>query len=176
MATAVKKTARTPAKTPTAEAKTKPSASEAASPVDALTDGARAQFEKLFTEFNDNADAMRSQAEEIFATVRENMDTTSEQFKSLNEEFVSAARDEVADAVEFTNELSRAKTVVDALEIQRNYWTNLFESRLERTRDLTDSSVEAARKSFTPMSEVFAASFKTTPIESFAKPMESLIR
>ena len=76
---------------------------------------------------------------------------------------LTAARDEMTEAVEFANSLARAKTVADALELQRGYWTKLFETRVERARAATEASVEATREMFDPINRSFAAAFSMTP-------------
>ena len=134
---------------------------------EAAADQARSQFERLYTNFNDQAETLRGQTDELMQTVRANVETTQAHLKSVNAELVEAARTEIAEAVDFANELARAKTVADALEIQRTYWTRLFETRVERVRGLTNSSVEVARETIEPFSKSFAAAFSPTAFERF---------
>lgn len=127
---------------------------------------ARDQFDTLFTAFNDQAEAFRDQSEEFAETVRSNLEAAQSRFQSTGAELMNAAREDLAGAVEFANELARAKTVAEALEIQRNYWTGVFETRVERTRGFTNAAVETARESFEPFSKSYAA-FTAPSFEKF---------
>lgn|GEM_PF-2476126 len=132
-----------------------------------IVSGIQDQFQSAMDAFANNADAMRVQAEETFQAVRENTEKTAEHFQTVNSEVATAARDEMADAVDFVNELGRAKSVADAFDIQRNYWTNLFETRVERARKITETSVEAAQDSMKPFNKTMATAFDTTTFEKF---------
>ncbi len=134
---------------------------------ESAADQARSQFERLYANLNDHAETVRGQANELIETVRANVETTQAHLKSVNAELVEAARTEMAEAVDFANELARAKTVTDALEIQRSYWTRLFETRVERARGLTNASVEVARETIEPFSKTFAAAFSPSAFERF---------
>ena len=125
------------------------------------------QFQSAMNAFGDNAETMRVQAEESFHAMRENTEKTAERFQTVNSEIAAAARDEMADAVDFMNELGRAKSMTDAFEIQRNYWTNLFDTRVERARKITETSVEAAQDSLKPINDTMTAAFDTTKFEKF---------
>lgn len=140
---------------------------ETVSQFDAASDQARSQFERIYANFNDHAETMRGQTNELIESVRANVETAQAHLKSVNAELVEAARTEISEAVDFANELARAKTVADALEIQRSYWTRLFETRVERVRGLTNSSVEVARETIEPFSKSFAAAFSPTAFERF---------
>lgn len=115
------------------------------------------QIKTFIEAFAANAETVRGQTEDFLASARENFETAQTRFQAVGADLVSAAREEAADAVTFVNDLARAKTVGDALEIQRDYWTNLFETRVERARELTKASVEAARESFGPAAKSLAA-------------------
>lgn len=154
--TAAKKTARRPVKaTETVDA-----ASDTAF---AFSDAARDQFETAMKAFNDNAEEIRTRTEETMSLVRDSFEQAREKMQAVNSEMVAAAREEVTEAVEFANELARARTMADALEIQRNYWTRLFETRVERTRALTQASIDATREMFEPMARNTSA-----PLSAFA--------
>ncbi|MEE2691134.1 MAG: phasin family protein [Pseudomonadota bacterium] len=153
MATATKKSA------PKRAAKPAETTAEAAQ---AFSNTARDQFDTLLAAYNDQAETFRSQTEELMETVRGNFETAQTRFQSVNADLMSAAREEMAEAVDFANELARAKTFADALEIQRGYWTNLFQTRVERTRELTNATVEAARESFEPFSKSLGSAFAPT--------------
>lgn len=134
---------------------------------EAAADQARTQFERLYANFNDQAETFRGQANELIEAVRTNAEATREHIKSMNAELVEAARTEMAEAVDFANELARAKTVADAFEIQRSYWTRLFETRVERARGLANASVEAARETMEPLSKTLAAAWSPAAFERF---------
>ncbi len=127
---------------------------------------AQDQIESFFSAFTENAETVRSQTDDMVKAVRENFENTTERFQSVNAELMNFAREEVTDAVDFANDLARAKTMADALEIQRDYWTNLFETRMERAREMTETTVAVARESFEPMNAAMTAGLKT---ESFSK-------
>ena len=134
---------------------------------EAAADQARTQFERLYTNFNDQAETFRGQANDLIETVRANVETTREHIKTVNAELIEHARSEMAEAVDFANELARAKTVADAFEIQRSYWTRLFETRVERVRGITNASVEVARETMEPLSKTFAAAWSPAAFERF---------
>ncbi|MEZ5896763.1 MAG: phasin family protein [Parvularculaceae bacterium] len=133
----------------------------------AFTEAAQDQYEKAMKSFSDNAEQFRAQAEETAATLRESFETAQERFSAVNADFVEAARTEVSDAVEFTNELARAKTVTDAFEIQRAYWTKLFDTRIERTRALTEATTAATRDAFEPLTKSMTTAFGAASFEKF---------
>ena len=125
----------------------------AAGAAEAFATTARDQFDTMLSAFNDQAEAFRGQAEDMLHAVRANVEETQARLQSANAELLDAARAEMAEAVDFANELARAKTVADALEIQRGYWTKLFETRVQRARDFANLSVETARGSFEPFAK-----------------------
>lgn len=156
MATAKKAAPRRAAKT--AEAPAQAAESFAAT--------ARDQFDTLFTAFNEQAETFRGQSEEFAETVRSNFEAAQSRFQSTSAEIMNAAREDLAGAVDFANELARAKTVADALEIQRTYWTGVFETRVERARGYANAAVETARESFEPFTKPYAG-FVAPSFEKF---------
>lgn len=131
-----------------------------------FAEAANDQFQTVFNTFSESAETLREQSEDVLAALRTNLETAQSRFQTVSADLATAAREEASEAVTFVNELARAKTVADALEIQRSYWTNLFETRVERTRELAKSSVEAARELFEP----FSKSMTTLPaFASFEK-------
>lgn len=114
------------------------------------------QFQSVLSAFSENAETLRERTEDMFEALRSNFEVSQTRLQSVSAELVAAARTEASEAVTFVNDLARAKTMADALEIQRSYWTNLFESRVERTRELARTSVEAARESIEPLSKSLA--------------------
>lgn len=126
-------------------------------------EAARDQYETALKSFADNAEQLRVQAEEAMQSARESFDAANDRMRSVNAEVMAAARTEMTEAVEFANELARAKSFADALEIQRGYWTKLYEARIERARALTEASTEAAREAFEPFSRSFGGAFAFAP-------------
>lgn len=151
MAAATKKTARKTAKA------AETTANETFATFETIQDAARDQMETMMNAFNEKAETFRDQAEDVMETYREHFAKNQERAREFGAEFVNAAREETSDAVEFVNELARAKSVGDAFEIQRNYWTNLFETRTQRASDMTKASVEAAREVYEPFQKAMTA-------------------
>lgn len=165
MAAARKTTARKTAKTETnaTEAKT----NDAFVSFENISNATRDQFETFVAAITENSDTLRDQAEEILETCRGSFETANEQFRTAGADLMNAAREEAAEAVEFVNELARARTVADALELQRDYWTKLFETRVARARDLTQASFDAARASFEPLTKSMTAFPAAPAFEKF---------
>ncbi len=129
----------------------------------AFADAARDQYETALAAFTENAEKIRAQTEEQLASARESFEAAGERLRAVSADTLAQARSEMTDAVDFANELARAKSAPDALEIQRRYWTKLFETRVERARALSEASVEAAREVMKPMSKSLDAAFAFTP-------------
>ena len=142
-------------------------AEQAFSAVTSWNDAARDQYETALKSFNDSAEKFRADAEEAFASAREGFETANERIQAVNADVMTAARDEIAEAVAFANEIARAKSIGDAFEIQRGYFTKLFETRTERFRTMTEASADAARAAFEPMTKSYASAFAFAP--SFEK-------
>ena len=106
---------------------------------------------------------MRGKSEEMLSAMRETFEAAQEKMQAYSAEAMTLARDDMKEAVDFANELARAKTVTDALEIQRAYWSRFFETRVERTRAFTQDSVEFAREAMEPLNKTFAAPFSFAP-------------
>lgn len=157
-----KKTARKTVKTVSTVA------DDAFTTAETAANGAREQFDTLFAAFTENAETLRDQTEEFFETFRSNFETAQSRLKDTSTELVEDARKEMAEAVDYMNSLARVTSVSDALELHRDYWTNLLETRVERTKELTEASAEAAREAFEPYSKSFSAlSFDTAGFEKF---------
>jgi hypothetical protein len=129
----------------------------------AFADAARDQYETALKSFNDGAEKIRLQTEETMTTARESFETASERLRAVSVDAMTAAREEMTEAVDFANELAKAKSITDALEIQRDYWTRLFETRVERARAMHEASVEATRDAFEPFNRSFTTAFSFTP-------------
>ena len=129
----------------------------------AWTLAAREQYEAALKSVTDSAEQFRSQSEESFSSARAGFEAAGERMRLVSADALAAARSEMSEAVEFANELARAKSVADALEIQRDYLTKLFEARVERARAMTEASVEATREMFEPMNRSVAAAFSVAP-------------
>lgn len=122
-------------------------------------DAARDQYETALKSFNEGAEQFRAQTEEALDSARKGFDAANERLRAVNADALAIAREEMTEAVGFMNELARARTISDALELQRDYWTKLFETRVERTRAMTEASVEATREAFEPMTRNYASAF-----------------
>lgn len=129
----------------------------------AFGDAARDQYETALKSFNENAEKFRAQTEESITAARQSFETASERFRAVGAEAISAARDEMSEAVDFANDLARARSIGDALEIQRGYWTKLFETRIERAKAMTEASVEATRDAFAPLNRSVASASAFAP-------------
>ncbi len=129
----------------------------------AWSDAARAQYETAMKAFSDNAEKFRAQTEDSIASTRQGFEAANERLRAAGAEAFAAAREEMTDAVEFANGLARARSVTDALELQREYWTRLFETRIARSRAMTEATVEATREMFAPVNRSVAASFTMAP-------------
>jgi hypothetical protein len=127
------------------------------------SDAARDQYETALKTFNDTAEKFRAETEEAFAAARTGFDAANERMQTVNADIMAAARDEISDAVEFANEIARAKSAADAFEIQRGYFTKLFDTRAARFRSLTEASADAARAAFEPMTKSYATAFSFAP-------------
>lgn len=143
--------------------KTKTVADDFAETTANFAETARDQYETALKSFNDHAEKVRAQTEDQFAAAREGFETATEKFRTVSTDALAHAREEMTEAVDFANELARAKSVSDALEIQRNYWTNLFNTRVERARAFTEASVEASRSAFEPLNKSFTTAAAFTP-------------
>ncbi len=169
MATATPKTTAKQTVKSTAKKAESPAAASAAG--DALktaedfTAKAREQFEDAMSHFADTAEDMREKAEDMTAEMRARFEKHQQMAAEMNSEFVEAAKEEISDAVQLASDLGKAKTFADAMEIQQAYWSNLFETRVARTQDMTAKTVEAAKEAFTPMATDFGALFDTSAYE-----------
>ena len=168
-------TSKTTAKTTTAPAKDK--AAETVSTqtsddnmfatADDFANAAHEQMETLMTAFTGNSEEMREKAEAMNEEFRARFEKTQQHVSEMNNELMEAARTEMSDAVQFANDLTQAKSVADALEIQRGYFSKLFETRMERAREMTENSVALARETATPANGAFAPYFDTKAFEKF---------
>lgn len=131
--------------------------------IPAFADAARENYETALKTFSDNAEKFRVQTEESLASTREGFEAAGERMRAMGADALTHVREDVTEAVDFANELARAKSVNDALELQRAYWTRLFETRVERARAYTEASVEASRSAFEPLNKSFASAFSFAP-------------
>jgi len=119
-------------------------------------DKAKEQFETMMSSFTGNFDDLRSHgeglAEEVQARVKANHDRAAK----TNARLVEAAKEEMTNAVQFASDLGKAKTFADALTVQQTYWTKFFETRMEHAKEITETTVEAARETMTPVEMPFA--------------------
>ncbi|WP_425409642.1 phasin family protein [Hyphococcus sp.] len=153
--TAAKKTA---AKKATAEKKMTDAATDwmSISGGSEWADVAKEQFETMLRSFGGDFEEMRAQAEELSEEMQTRFKSTQERASENQARLMEAAQEEVSGAVQLANELTTAKSFVEALNIQQSYWTKLFETRMERARELTEATVETARETMTPVEMPFA--------------------
>jgi hypothetical protein len=167
MATAAPKTAAKRTVKPAAK-KTEDAAfanADAFKTAEEFTAKAREQFEDTMSYFADAAEDMREKTEDVTAEMRARFEKQQKIAADINTDMVEAAKSEVSDAVQFANDLGKAKTFADMLEIQQAYVANLFETRVARAQDMTAKSVEATKEAFTPMTTDFGAFFDTSAYE-----------
>ena len=131
----------------------------------AFAENAQEYFSEFVTKMSDAAEDMREQAEDIAEDLRTRFETQQKLATDVNAEIVEATKSEVSDAVQFASDLGKAKTFADALEIQQAYWTKLFETRVQRSQELTEKSVAAAKEAFTPLKGEFPTLFDASAFE-----------
>lgn len=116
-----------------------------------FSEQARGQYDAFLKTMNENAEQFSGAAQEFVDATRTSFENAQAHAQEMSTEIVETARQDMSDAVDFANELARAKTVGDALEIQRDYWTRVFEARVERTRAATEKMAGLAREAVEPM-------------------------
>ncbi len=114
------------------------------------------QFETMMSSFSGNFDEMREQAEELAETAQARMKCVQDCAAKNNASLMEAAQEEMSSAVQFATDLGKAKSLTDAMAVQQSYWTKLFETRMARARELTETTVETARETMTPVEFPFA--------------------
>lgn len=124
------------------------------------TAAAKEHFETMLASFNGDFEELRAQAEDLSEEVQARFKATQARATETNAKIMEAAKEEVSDAVQLASDLTNAKTFADALTVHQSYWTKLFETRMERARELTEATVEAARETLSPV-EVPFANFKS---------------
>jgi hypothetical protein len=117
---------------------------------------AKEQFETMMSSFGGNFEDMRAQAEEMTEEMQTRFKTTQDRAAQTNAKLMEAAQEEMSGAVQLASDLTNAKTFADALTVQQSYWAKLFETRMERAREMTEATVEAARETMTPVETPFA--------------------
>lgn len=117
---------------------------------------AKEQFETMMESFGENIEEARAKNEEFAEELQARFKTTQERATETNTRLMEAAQEEVSETVQFANDLTNAKSFADALTIQQSYWKKLFETRIERARELTETSVETARETMKPVEVPFA--------------------
>lgn len=119
---------------------------------------AKEQFETMMSSFSGNFDDVRAQSEEFAETAQARLKAAQDRAAKHNARLMEAAQEDVSSTVQFASDLGKAKTFADALSVQQSFWTNMFETRMERTRELTEAAAEAARDVMTPAEMPFANS------------------
>jgi hypothetical protein len=134
----------------------------------AFADTARDQYDAFVRRMSDASEEFRTKAEDATETMRATFDAAQEKVRAINTEMMEAAREEMTEAVEFANELARARSLGDAFEIQRNYWTKVFETRAAQMKRATEVSAEAAKEAFEPVAKMYAVPFSYGSFFPFA--------
>ncbi|MEM6413492.1 MAG: phasin family protein [Pseudomonadota bacterium] len=134
----------------------------------AFSESAREQYDSLLKSFNENAEQVHDQTQKMMEAAQEGFETAQARFKEVGQEAMDAAQKDMKDAVEFANDLVKTKTVGEALELQRDYWTRFFETRVERTRSMTQSTADAFRDSTQPVSRTISDAMSSTQISNFS--------
>ena len=176
MATATTKSTTARAKSATAAAangaqttakKTASKSADAGESAFAFSNAARDQYDALMSSYSANAEEVQGRTQDFIDATRASFETAQSRFQEVGVEAFEGARQEMTEAVEFTNELARAKTVAEAFEIQRDYWGRFFEGRIERSRSLTQATVEAVRESVEPVAKSVSDAANTENMPSF---------
>lgn len=132
-----------------------------------FTASARGHVENFYSQMTDMSEDWRETAEDVAGEIQTRVSRQQEVASELGQHMVDAARTEMSDAVQFANELTQAKTFADALEIQQNYFTSLFERRIERSREMTERTVEVTKEAMSPMNADFGSFFSARPFDAF---------
>lgn len=132
---------------------------------------AKDQFETMMSSFTGNFDEMREQAEDLAETAQARMKCVQDCAAKNNASLMEAAQEEMSGAVQFAQDLGKTRSFADAMALHQSYWTNLFETRMARARALTETTVETARETMTPVELPFA-NFKAFE-KFFAFPMKA---
>ncbi|MEO1015865.1 MAG: phasin family protein [Pseudomonadota bacterium] len=182
MTTATKTTTTAaPAAKPAAKTAAKPAPKAAAPKIDAkdenegafaFSNAASDQYDALLKSFNENAEEMQGRTQELMDASRESFEAMQTRMQETSAELMDAARQEMSEAVDFANELTRAKSMGEALEIQRDYWTRLFETRVERVRAMTEASMDVMRETSEPVQRSMQTAFSANPFTSFLPTAE----
>ena len=117
---------------------------------------AKEQFDTMVSSFTGNFDEIRSESEKFAETAQARLKAVQERAAKNNARLMEAAQEDMTSAVQFASDLGKAKTFVDALNVQQSYWKTVFETGMARTREMTEATVEAARETMTPAELPFA--------------------
>ena len=155
-------------KTVKAEAE-KPAATEfdAYKTVEDYTSAAREQFEKVYENYTSNVEELREKSEDFTAEVKARMEKSRDVATEINSEIIENAKQEFADTVKMVNDLSKAKTVTDVFAIQKDFWTNLYQTRSDSAQALTAKSVEATKEALSPYNTDFEKFFSADAMKDF---------
>ncbi len=135
-----KKTVKAATKSATTAGKTlKEATGNISGSIESFAHSAQVQITKMLNDININAENIRENTSDISDFVRERGHTTHTFLQETGTELATAARDEFSDAVQYATNMIQVRSFGDALEIQHDYWTNLFEKRLERTRTIAEA-------------------------------------
>lgn len=133
----------------------------------ALNGTAREQYEAVFKAFSENAEEMQGRTQEWFDATRDGLSVAQAKMHEVNVEAMDMARQEMADAAQFANDLAKSGSFFDALDVQRAYFTQLFDSRIERSRHMTQTAVDAMRSTAEPFQKTMKATMATGTTANF---------
>ena len=154
-------------------AKMEDHANAAFSTMNSFAEQGRAQFESVMSAFTENSETAREHGEEALEAFRATFEATTAKAQEASAEAAELVQEDIAGAVDFAQQLSSAKSVADAIEIQRTYWNSVFETGLERTQKATEAFVETARETADPMNKSFGAFAALTPSMSAFFPISA---
>ena len=156
MTTATRKAAPKAAATPAAAKTTKEAAPKAAETTTPYFAGAvHEQIERVYSAFSVNTGEFREQADELQSALSDGLKATQEHVQATSSEFSEAVSAEFQDAIALGTSLTKVKSPTEALELQKEYWTKLYETRAERARNWTQAGIDVAQDTTTPVATAF---------------------
>ena len=120
-----------------------------------LTGAVHEQIERVYEAFSVNTGELREQADEFQAALSDGFKATQEHVQATSAEFSEAVSAEVQDAIALGSSLTKVKSPAEALELQKEYWTKLYEARAERARNWTQAGIDVAQDTTTPVATAF---------------------
>ncbi len=87
----------------------------------------------------EQSEKLREQMTGLTEVVRERAAAAQHHFQEANTDLMNTARDELHDMMQLQHDLVNADNITDMLELQRDFFSSLMETRMQRMRDLTGS-------------------------------------